>query len=60
VDHLPHGLLDSLLPGPVTVVLKRGSATTLFLCSPPNICLNQNDVLSILFLSVHVQVKIAY
>ncbi|WVZ02734.1 hypothetical protein V8G54_023540 [Vigna mungo] len=23
-DHLPHGLLDSLLPGPVTVVLKRG------------------------------------
>lgn len=24
VDHLPHGLLDSLLPGPVTVVLKRG------------------------------------
>jgi tRNA A37 threonylcarbamoyladenosine synthetase subunit TsaC/SUA5/YrdC len=25
VDHLPHGLLDSLLPGPVTVVLKRGA-----------------------------------
>lgn len=24
-DHLPHGLLDSLLPGPVTVVLSRGS-----------------------------------
>lgn len=23
-DHLPPGLLDSLLPGPVTVVLKRG------------------------------------
>lgn len=23
-DHLPHGLLDSLLPGPVTVVLRRG------------------------------------
>ncbi|KAH9700673.1 DHBP synthase RibB-like alpha/beta domain-containing protein [Citrus sinensis] len=23
-DHLPHGLLDSLLPGPVTVVLSRG------------------------------------
>lgn len=22
--HLPHGLLDSLLPGPVTVVLSRG------------------------------------
>lgn len=24
VDHLPHGLLHNLLPGPVTVVLKRG------------------------------------
>ncbi|KAG8371335.1 hypothetical protein BUALT_Bualt13G0077000 [Buddleja alternifolia] len=24
-DHLPIGLLDSLLPGPVTVVLRRGS-----------------------------------
>lgn len=24
VDHLPNGLLDQLLPGPVTVVLKRG------------------------------------
>lgn len=23
-DHLPHGLLDCLLPGPVTVVLSRG------------------------------------
>ncbi|KAG4385309.1 hypothetical protein GLYMA_12G067902v4 [Glycine max] len=23
-DHLPHGLLDCLLPGPVIVVLKRG------------------------------------
>lgn len=23
-DHLPPGLLDCLLPGPVTVVLKRG------------------------------------
>lgn len=23
-DHLPNGLLDSLLPGPVTVVLRRG------------------------------------
>ncbi|XVF26549.1 hypothetical protein REPUB_Repub14bG0027000 [Reevesia pubescens] len=23
-DHLPHGLLDSLLPGPVTVLLGRG------------------------------------
>lgn len=30
VDHLPHGLLDSLLPGPVTVVLKRGADTTPF------------------------------
>ncbi|KAK6164077.1 hypothetical protein DH2020_000941 [Rehmannia glutinosa] len=24
-DHLPHGLLNALLPGPVTVVLRRGS-----------------------------------
>ena len=23
-NHLPHGLLDCLLPGPVTVVLRRG------------------------------------
>lgn len=23
-DHLPHCLLDNLLPGPVTVVLRRG------------------------------------
>uniref|UniRef100_A0A0D9Z3J0 Threonylcarbamoyl-AMP synthase n=1 Tax=Oryza glumipatula TaxID=40148 RepID=A0A0D9Z3J0_9ORYZ len=29
VDHLPHGLLDSLLPGPVTVVLKRGNNSIL-------------------------------
>lgn len=28
-DHLPHGLLDSLLPGPVTVVLKRGDSSIL-------------------------------
>ncbi|BAT90583.1 hypothetical protein VIGAN_06185000 [Vigna angularis var. angularis] len=28
-DHLPHGLLDSLLPGPVTVVLKRGESSVL-------------------------------
>ncbi|CAK9327084.1 unnamed protein product [Citrullus colocynthis] len=28
-DHLPSGLLDSLLPGPVTVVLKRGEASIL-------------------------------
>lgn len=28
-DYLPHGLLDSLLPGPVTVVLKRGLLRTL-------------------------------
>ncbi|CAA0823188.1 DHBP synthase RibB-like alpha/beta domain [Striga hermonthica] len=28
-DHLPHGLLDSLLPGPVTVVLKRGESSIL-------------------------------
>ncbi|KAE9593203.1 putative DHBP synthase RibB-like alpha/beta domain-containing protein [Lupinus albus] len=29
IDHLPHGLLDSLLPGPVTVVLKRGESSVL-------------------------------
>ncbi|CAN6301885.1 unnamed protein product [Urochloa humidicola] len=29
VDHLPHGLLDCLLPGPVTVVLKRGENSIL-------------------------------
>uniref|UniRef100_A0A0E0CWT1 Threonylcarbamoyl-AMP synthase n=1 Tax=Oryza meridionalis TaxID=40149 RepID=A0A0E0CWT1_9ORYZ len=29
VDHLPQGLLDSLLPGPVTVVLKRGNNSIL-------------------------------
>ncbi|KAG8379827.1 hypothetical protein BUALT_Bualt07G0129900 [Buddleja alternifolia] len=28
-DHLPNGLLDSLLPGPVTVVLKRGESSIL-------------------------------
>lgn len=28
-DHLPHGLLDSLLPGPVTVVLRRGESSYL-------------------------------
>ncbi|KAL2328616.1 hypothetical protein Fmac_022043 [Flemingia macrophylla] len=28
-DHLPHGLLGSLLPGPVTVVLKRGQSSVL-------------------------------
>ncbi|KAA0036981.1 yrdC domain-containing protein [Cucumis melo var. makuwa] len=28
-DHLPSGLLDSLLPGPVTVVLKRGESSVL-------------------------------
>lgn len=28
-DHLPPGLLDSLLPGPVTVVLKRGESSIL-------------------------------
>ncbi|KAL1370734.1 hypothetical protein HN51_000947 [Arachis hypogaea] len=28
-DHLPHGLLDSLLPGPVTVVLSRGDSSVL-------------------------------
>ncbi|RDX70818.1 YrdC domain-containing protein, mitochondrial, partial [Mucuna pruriens] len=28
-DHLPHDLLDSLLPGPVTVVLKRGESSVL-------------------------------
>ncbi|CAL0334044.1 unnamed protein product [Lupinus luteus] len=29
VDHLPDGLLDSLLPGPVTVVLRRGESSVL-------------------------------
>ncbi|URE23510.1 Telomere recombination [Musa troglodytarum] len=29
VDHLPNGLLDSLLPGPVTVVLRRGDSSIL-------------------------------
>eukprot|EP00262_Sarcandra_glabra_P005266 TRINITY_DN1668_c0_g1_i1.p1 TRINITY_DN1668_c0_g1~~TRINITY_DN1668_c0_g1_i1.p1 ORF type:complete len:230 (-),score=31.62 TRINITY_DN1668_c0_g1_i1:417-1106(-) len=28
-DHLPHGLLDNLLPGPVTIVLKRGDSSIL-------------------------------
>nr|GLL49262.1 yrdC domain-containing protein, mitochondrial-like [Ipomoea trifida] len=28
-DHLPHGLLDCLLPGPVTVVLRRGESSIL-------------------------------
>ncbi|XP_038705845.1 yrdC domain-containing protein, mitochondrial isoform X2 [Tripterygium wilfordii] len=28
-DHLPHGLLDALLPGPVTVVLQRGESSIL-------------------------------
>ncbi|XP_058196905.1 uncharacterized protein LOC131312652 isoform X1 [Rhododendron vialii] len=28
-DHLPHGLLHCLLPGPVTVVLRRGEASML-------------------------------
>ncbi|KAL6577319.1 hypothetical protein OROMI_011595 [Orobanche minor] len=28
-DHLPRGLLDSLLPGPVTVVLRRGESSIL-------------------------------
>ncbi|KAI4385498.1 hypothetical protein MLD38_003517 [Melastoma candidum] len=28
-DHLPNGLLDSLLPGPVTVILRRGESSML-------------------------------
>jgi tRNA A37 threonylcarbamoyladenosine synthetase subunit TsaC/SUA5/YrdC len=28
-SHLPHGLLDSLLPGPVTLVLQRGESSIL-------------------------------
>ncbi|CAN4119347.1 unnamed protein product [Withania somnifera] len=28
-DHLPHGLLDCLLPGPVTLVLRRGDSSIL-------------------------------
>jgi len=54
VDHLPHGLLDSLLPGPVTVVLKRGAVTTLcslVLCS---IYLKQAQALIILFICLHL------
>ncbi|KAK6138077.1 hypothetical protein DH2020_028167 [Rehmannia glutinosa] len=35
-DHLPHGLLDSLLPGPVTVVLKRGLFGLIALRCPDN------------------------
>lgn len=31
-EHLPEGLLESLLPGPVTAVLKRGLSLTLSLC----------------------------
>lgn len=30
-EHLPEGLLESLLPGPVTAVLKRGLSLTLCL-----------------------------
>ncbi|XP_042475988.1 yrdC domain-containing protein, mitochondrial isoform X1 [Macadamia integrifolia] len=29
IEHLPHGLLDDLLPGPVTVVLRRGDSSIL-------------------------------
>ncbi|KAJ4980130.1 hypothetical protein NE237_010910 [Protea cynaroides] len=29
IEHLPHGLLDNLLPGPVTVVLRRGDSSIL-------------------------------
>ncbi|KAK1289716.1 hypothetical protein QJS10_CPB18g02123 [Acorus calamus] len=29
VNHLPHGLLNSLLPGPVTIVLNRGDSSIL-------------------------------
>ncbi|XVF05669.1 hypothetical protein REPUB_Repub05bG0192500 [Reevesia pubescens] len=32
-DHLPHGLLDSLLPGPVTVILGCGAESALVLTS---------------------------
>ncbi|KAJ6895391.1 yrdC domain-containing protein [Populus alba x Populus x berolinensis] len=28
-EYLPHGLLDSLLPGPVTVILRRGESSAL-------------------------------
>lgn len=50
VDHLPHGLLDSLLPGPVTVVLKRGAVTTLCFLVLSNTCLEQTEALIILFI----------
>ncbi|KAA8544037.1 hypothetical protein F0562_021786 [Nyssa sinensis] len=36
-DHLPHGLLDCLLPGPVTVVLKRGDSSILEKCLNPGL-----------------------
>ncbi|GMH07108.1 hypothetical protein Nepgr_008948 [Nepenthes gracilis] len=29
IDHLPDGLLNSLLPGPVTIILKRGESSVL-------------------------------
>ncbi|KAK9951618.1 hypothetical protein M0R45_007056 [Rubus argutus] len=29
IDHLPHGLLETLLPGPITLVLRRGESSML-------------------------------
>jgi tRNA A37 threonylcarbamoyladenosine synthetase subunit TsaC/SUA5/YrdC len=39
-DHLPHGLLDSLLPGPVTVVLRRGLYVKCLFCA--SVCTMEN------------------
>lgn len=50
VDHLPHGLLDSLLPGPVTVVLKRGMGTKLFGVLVSTSFLKASWLLNILYL----------
>jgi len=51
---LPHGLLHSLLPGPVTVVLKRGSDTRPFFLVLSNIYLNLNEALSIQRICLHL------
>jgi tRNA A37 threonylcarbamoyladenosine synthetase subunit TsaC/SUA5/YrdC len=39
-DHLPHGLLDALLPGPVTDVLRRGLYVKCLFCA--SVCALQN------------------
>ncbi|KAH7298654.1 hypothetical protein KP509_25G052800 [Ceratopteris richardii] len=37
-EHLPEGLLEELLPGPVTVVLMRGEHSLLDECLNPGLC----------------------